>query len=305
MAPINLRSLLQACQKPASAFKWRWIDNLAPSLAYQFSRKPLSGEAALVLTELNRNGIAITSVHALLGRDLCYSELKATVERLERDLADHINTARSAANDPKTEKTFNFSLVVGRRVITPDDIFVRFALHKPILQIANAYFGMYARLRYCNVWHTFATQVSARDSQLWHYDHEDRRILKVFVYLSDVDGGAGPFTYAAGSHSKGKVRQEPAFTRERGKGPKRSNDSQMVKVVPAERWVEGVGPEGTIIFADTRGYHRGGLARERDRIMYHCMFTSSASHKEANQFIERSSSTSLPLDKEQSFALSS
>jgi hypothetical protein len=39
----------------------------------------------------------------------------------------------------------------------------------------------------------------------------------------------------------------------------------------------GTGDAGTIIFADTRGFHKGGEARTRDRLMYTCMYTSQAS----------------------------
>jgi hypothetical protein len=37
------------------------------------------------------------------------------------------------------------------------------------------------------------------------------------------------------------------------------------------------GKKGTIIFADTRGFHKGGEARTRDRLMYNAMYTSPAS----------------------------
>ena len=74
--------------------------------------------------------------------------------------------------------------------------FTRLAVKSPLLQIANAYLGMYTRLRYYNIWHTFATRSKPRESQLWHRDREDLYILKVFIYLRDVDLGAGPFTYA-------------------------------------------------------------------------------------------------------------
>jgi hypothetical protein len=134
---------------------------------------------------------------------------------------------------------------------------------------------MYSRVSYYNIWHTFATPVQARATQLWHRDPEDRYILKVFLYLSDVDDGAGPFTYAAGSHPKAKLRREPASAVD-GDGARRSDDRQMAEAIPAERWVKGTGPKGTLIFADTRGYHKGGLARERDRLLYTCQFLSQA-----------------------------
>jgi len=32
----------------------------------------------------------------------------------------------------------------------------------------------------------------------------------------------------------------------------------MAEVVPADRWVKGAGPRGTIVFAYTHGYPQGG-----------------------------------------------
>jgi hypothetical protein len=281
--------------------KWRYINNLIPSLAYQFGRQPLSGEAARVLSELNQNGIAMTSADKLLGPSSLYDELKSSVESLERNLAHEIAAAQAVANDPRAHKSFIFTLLGERPVLDPCDICVRFPLQNPILQIANAYFDMYTRLRYYNVWHTLPTRAPARDSQLWHRDPEDHYVLKMFVYLSDVDDGAGPVIYAAGSHPKTGLRREPASSH-RKHDAKRSDDNQMAAVLPPDRWIKAVGGKGTIIFADTRGYHKGGLARERDRIMYVCMFTSQAS-KCPNLF-EHPGRISTPLDREQAFALS-
>lgn len=282
-------------------FKWRYVDNLVPSLAYRSNHQPLPHEARRVLAELNRNGVAITSSVILLGSNSLYDELKPAVDHLEKSMEGQIAAVRAAAKNPESHKGYISSLLGDRPTLDPDDIYVRFALQKPILNIANAYFGMRTRLRYYNVWHTLATQVPPRDSQLWHRDPEDYYILKVFVYLSDVDDGAGPVFYAAGSHLKGNLRKEPAYSQKRGDA-RRTDDPQMAEVIPPERWVKATGPKGTIIFADTRGYHKGGLARERDRIMYLCMFTSQAA--KCRDFFERPSTISAQLTKEQAFALS-
>jgi hypothetical protein len=178
-------------------------------------------------------------------------------------------------------------------------VYARFALQDPILHVANAYFGMFTRLRYYNVWHTFATQTEARESQLWHYDREDHFILKVFVYLSDVDDGAGPFTYAAGSHLKRGLSRGPDHFVEGG--VRRSTDRQMAEVASADRWIKAIGRRGTIVFADTRGYHKGGLARTHDRLMYLCMFTSQAS--ESEELFVPGGTLEPPKDKAESFAI--
>lgn len=282
-------------------FTWRYLFNCAPTLAYRMRRQGLAGEAQRVLSDLNRDGIAITSARALFGEEHTFNELCAAFEHLQDAVREPLAQARRSADggEPGAEKKFIFEYLGHRPVLEPHEIYARFALQQSMLQIANAYLGMYTRMRYYNIWHTFKSQAEARQSQLWHRDREDRYILKAFVYLSDVFEGAGPFTYAAGSHGKGDVKEQPeAFVEG---GVKRSNDAQMAKVVAPERWIKGLGPKGTIIFADTQGYHKGGLARERDRIMYTCMYTSPAS--ESQEFLQRGEEIPYPNDQALAFAL--
>lgn len=283
-------------------FTWRYGFNLGPVLSYRFRAHRLIGEAGRVVEELNRTGVAITSVDALLENDSCYQELRKTVEQLELDQTHTLSEAKQSADKSQHigRKTFNMELLGSNPELDPKNVFARFALQKPILQIANAYFGMYTRLRYYNVWHTFASQGEARESQLWHYDREDRYILKLFAYLSDVTKGAGPFTYAPGTHQKKRIYREPEYILEGG--VKRSSDEQMAEVVPSARWQECTGPRGTIVFADTRGYHKGGMARDRDRLMYTCMFTSQAS--QSKELFRPVPAVFQPKSPEQSFALS-
>jgi len=287
---------------------WRYLFNFAPTLGYRLSRRPLSRTVTGVLKDLNRDGIAMASVESLFGEKSCYDELASSVERLELERVAELAAARETANREdasRTEKSFILPLLGPRPLLDITNVWVRFALQKPLLRVANAYFGMYTRLRYYNVWHTFTTRGESRSSQLWHHDRDDLfYILKVFVYLSDVDEGAGPLTYAAGTHSKGKARRQPSYLYKEG-ATTRSDDSQMAQVVPPEQWVKAVGPRGTIVFADTRGYHKGGLAREHDRIMYVCMFTSpSAPLDQVGELFERPAGIVLPQDPGQAFALS-
>jgi hypothetical protein len=137
---------------------------------------------------------------------------------------------------------------------------------------------MYTELRFYNVWRNFKSNAPAMRSQLWHRDREDKGIIKVFLYLDDVDEGAGPFTYAPGTHLHGSIKTEPpSFLEGAARKNPRSTDDQMATVVPPEKWVKALGTKGTVIFADTAGYHKGGLARERDRILFNLMYVSPAS----------------------------
>jgi hypothetical protein len=259
-----------------SEFTWRYVLNFQPTVSYVGSRAKLSDEATRVLHCLNSDGVAITSVDALLGSKSCYPELVRAVDQLEVDKIAEIAAFRASmlsSDDGPNRKKYVVSLLSDARRLDPGEIYTRFALQDPIRQVVNAYYGMYVSLRFCNVWHNFVTQKPPCESQLWHRDPEDRFVIKVFVLMCDVDAGTGPFTYAAGSHPKGHLARHPAYLHKDGETP-RSNDDQMAEVVSRDRWITGIGPRGTIIFADTRGYHKGGLSRERDRILYLCEFFS-------------------------------
>lgn len=300
MSQTAIRRLVRAGRKVE--LTWRCLFNFAPTIAYKLNHDSLDGEAQRVLVDLNREGIAITSASALLGSNSLYDELANAVAMVEHDVADQIEAARAASDDdsPYGSKSFVYYLLGESPTLDSDSIYARFALQSTILKIANGYLGMCTRLRYYNVWHTFATSARPRQSQLWHRDREDHYIFKVFVYLSDVDDGAGPFTYAARTHAKGGIGNEPAYLEE-ADGVRRTDDAQMAEVVPSRHWRKGTGPAGTIVFADTRGYHKGGEARESDRVLYTCMFTSPAS--ESREFFRRPARAPRPQSLELAFAL--
>jgi hypothetical protein len=280
---------------------WRYGLNAAPALSYATSPGALSPGASRALRDLNRDGVAITSVEALGIDQTLYAAMAAEVDRLELQKAGELDEARRMANDTTRigQKTFNIELLGSRPFLDHQHAFCRFALDQALLGVANAYFNMLTRLRYFNVWHTLATNVAPRESQLWHRDREDFLILKAFVYLADVGMEAGPFTYAPGTHPKGPIRQSPEYTLE-GR-VQRSTDQQMAAVVPPERWIQGLGPRGTVVLADTQGLHKGGLARGCDRIMYTCMFTSRAS--DSPELFQRTAPAPEMSDKARTFAL--
>jgi hypothetical protein len=281
---------------------WRYLLNLFPTLSYGFSHPIISAEAARVLQELRRNGVALSSVDNLLGADSNFRELKEEVGKLEANGESDLDRARAAATEESRigKKSFNVELLGEYPLLEPGHVFARFALEGDLLRIANSYFGMYTRLRYYNVWHTFASAGDARESQLWHRDREDFKILKVFVYLSDVDEDAGPLTYVKGSQLSRGLKRNPEYFVEGG--VKRSSDAQMSAAAPPDRWLKATGPNGTIVFADTSGYHKGGLAREHDRLMYVCMFTSPSS--QSKELFRRCGETVRCQDKALSVALS-
>ena len=99
------------------------------------------------------------------------------------------------------------------------------------------------------------------------------RILKVFVCLEDVSETTGPFSYAPGTQLGGDIDKIPASYQEPD-GTHRTTDEMMNEVVPREQWIRATGKRGSVIFADTHGYHKGGHVREGVRLLFTTMYVS-------------------------------
>jgi hypothetical protein len=226
-----------------------------------------------VVEELRRNGCAKSSVRELLPDGGLWDELTEAVSRTQADRADEIRRTKEGAAGT-AYKSYLIEYLGKKPSLDASSVFVRFSLQRPILDLANAYFGMWTLLRQFNVWHNVPTEADPKNSQLWHRDPEDRQILRMFVYMSDVGPQDGPTSYIPASHELGASKIRPEAFLENTAW--RSTDEQMEKTVPRDRWVIATGERGTIWFIDTRGYHKGGHVRGKDRLLYNAMWTSAA-----------------------------
>ncbi len=129
------------------------------------------------------------------------------------------------------------------------DPIIRFALSDAILPIVAACFGENPILYSADVWAILPSLGKQRVlSQNWHRDPETERMIKVFLYLVDADMDAGPFRYVLGSH------KDYFELCEAGKYYPAENADRF----PKERARVFPGPQGTLLFAYTRGLHMGG-----------------------------------------------
>jgi hypothetical protein len=167
---------------------------------------------------------------------------------------------------------------------------VRFGLHPAILDVVNSYFGLCTKLNAMNFWYTLPCDQAAdrRASQRWHRDPEDRSVLKVFAYFTDVDEDAGPFEYIPGSRAGGAYASLWRFARGDGVGGYPPQDV-IENTVPFPERRTMTGPRGTIVFCDTSGLHRGGFGKSRERILATWAYVSPASLHARNYRIDRSS----------------
>jgi hypothetical protein len=277
---MGLKSLLRPIyhKYKNSYFKWYYVDNFSSMAKYKLNGHKLTPAGKKVLEELKQNGICITSVKELFGSEEILDKIIAEVKRIEAEKAAQINEQRKHVGEVADEKTFLFWVLGDTCPLDPDSPFGEFSLSPEVRQVVNGYYGLFPQLRFYNVWRNFKSNAPAMRSQLWHRDREDKGIMKVFLYLEDVDEGAGPFTYAPGTHLHGDIKIDPpSFKEGEGRNNPRSTDEQMATVVPKDKWIVGTGKRGAVIFADTAGYHKGGLARERDRLLFNLLYVSPAS----------------------------
>ena len=276
---VTTKDLVKHKLKREVGLTWR-LFNLGPTLSYRRSGQRPVGEAARVLADLQRDGVAVSSVSALLGSDDCLVEMRQAAAALEGQKATERAAAREAARarGQVGQKTYLVELLGSIPTADPCSPWARFALAPPVRSVANGYFGMVTQVRDYNVWRNVRSETPLRESQLWHRDwREDHYVLKAFVYLEDVDEGRGPFTYVPGTHVRGQRKVEPTTALEGTN--RRATDDQMAAVAPRSEWLTVMGPAGTLLLADTTGWHKGGSARTGDRLLYTCLFGSQAGDK--------------------------
>ena len=189
----------------------------------------LTGLDARICEGLRQDGIFVTSLDAL-GMPGS-SEMFETARSMAMDYAAEAH-ARAAAGE-------KYLMLPSARVMMQPMLFT-WGLADRLLNIAESYLGLPP------AYDGMALVYSVADgkeeaTRRWHRDREDRRMVRIAIYLNDVDAGGGPFELDR-----------------RGRDARQADDPEAIRSCR--------GPEGTVIFADTgRCLHRGKPA-DRDRM---------------------------------------
>lgn len=104
----------------------------------------------------------------------------------------------------------------------------------------------------------------------WHMDWEDRRIIKVIIYLNDVTSGGGPYDYL------------PRQTTAEAIAPLNYynlgylSDAEMLKAVPREKWQSCFAKKGSVVITDTSSvFHRAQPPTTQERFSITFCYTSA------------------------------
>ena len=222
------------------AVKARWR---AANRSRLFRPGPLEPRLERILGDLKRDGIAVARFDELFGSMELYEAAAA-------DARERADRARAEDRLGSSEKK-PFLTKLHPEEFEIDEPYAQIALHPAVVSIANAYVRMRTYLLAVDVWLTAPTAGEAKETQLWHRDTDDYLTPKMFVYFSDVTEGDGPFCYAPRTHPLGDRRQSAEMDE-----TNRTHDDQMARIVPESEWVVATGTAGTVILADTCGYHK-------------------------------------------------
>ena len=127
-----------------------------------------------------------------------------------------------------------------------------------ILSTASLYFNSPFKLDYAHVWWSFRNdQKVTEKTQFFHRDLDSFNLLKFFVYLSDVDENSGSNQYIMFSHNNYL-----------NKKISRNNISESeLSETTKKNIFTFTGKSGSVIAANTFGYHRGKTPISNDRLM--------------------------------------
>jgi hypothetical protein len=253
----------------------RLLANRAARRRYAHEPPVLDGVQQGILERLRNEGYA-TIPFSELAPDLwgeLESEATRFVSETEAELAREKGGGESALRR-REGKEFVVRKYAYDVELSLDDPWLQLGLNTRMLDIANAYLGMWAKLEYVDVWYTPPAEDSERrSSQRWHRDFNDRHLLKAFLYLVDVDDETGPFEYVPRTAPGNELDYLWPW---RPLGENYPPEHELTEKI-ADRTVSFTAPKGTIIFCNTCGFHRGGFAKGKARALATVTYSSPAS----------------------------
>lgn len=184
-----------------------------------------------------------------------------------------INASRDklahAQNLPQSRNKAFFSQLLDAGDRGLDTIFIRFALSDKVLKTTAKYLGVAPFLESVELLYSKPVQGPPAQSQQWHKDRTDHKILKVFVYINDVTARHGPLSLLPRPQSE-KV---PEFLFHY------LSDDEMAKHADLSKAVALTGAAGNTILIDSQtSYHLGSRCQE-PRLAYVAYFSSGFGYR--------------------------
>ncbi|HEU5304162.1 MAG TPA: hypothetical protein VFU40_05910 [Gemmatimonadales bacterium] len=196
---------------------------------------------------------------------------------------------------PQSRNKAFFSQLLAASDLGLDGPFMRFALDEKLLATTARYLGVAPFLESVELLYSKPIDGQPAQSQQWHRDRTDRRIIKVFVYAVDVTARQGPLSLLSRSDSARVPELLFHYV----------PDDQMARYVDPGRTVALTGPAGTTVMTDTQAcYHLGSRCQE-PRLAYIAYYSSGFGYRRREATWQVPESARASLSPLQGFALGS
>lgn len=181
-----------------------------------------------------------------------------------------INAAKKVASEMKpniyNEQNKFVIHANSQQIMEFPEIFL-WGLEQRLLNIVEHYLGLPVAYHGAYFRRDIANKLEI-GSRLWHIDPEDRKVLKIIVYVNDVGEQQGPFQYLPQTLTPNLVK---SLNYSYGYIP----DQTMQKFISPNNYKSCIGNSGTVIFAATGSiFHRGKPPEASERFSIFFDYTS-------------------------------
>jgi 16S rRNA (guanine527-N7)-methyltransferase len=155
-----------------------------------------------------------------------------------------------------------------------DDPWLRIAVSSRLLDVVDAYLGMWGKLTHCNQVYKAAPPEDTESWENWHRDAQDKRLVRVVLHFSDVQAGTDQLEYVPGSTGDGPYA---ALWPWAPGGRRVAPATEFAELVP-DSAIRTLSPRaGTIVLWNASGLHREGATARGPQILWKCSYSSPAS----------------------------
>jgi hypothetical protein len=227
---------------------------------HQRNLPALNASDRLIVDVLKKDGVYITSLSEL--------GLAST------------STMWAIANNYAQEMVNHSNMHAGYmlpQIYTVTDLpeFLAWGIEKRLQNIIENYIGLPIAFHGVHVRKDYPNEQQS-ETLLWHKDSEDRRMIKVIIYLNDVTEKHGPFEYIPlPVNFLEQVKYYRLDYELWRSGFLGINNEKMMKIIPQSAWKSCTGKAGTVIFADTRNILHHGTVKQKERVTIFFAYTAN------------------------------
>lgn len=196
--------------------------------------------------------------YVLFGRG-AFPELQHALESHGPDVERAVGEAADKALQASANKQM-LTTVISNNGFFDYPEFMRFAVSRPLVDLAARYFGRIPVLTAVSLWWSPPNE-SMQQSQLFHCDGEDARQLKFFFNVSDVTVEQGPFTLLPGEVSD-RIRAAKGIV------ARKVSDEEITEFGALDERLTLTGKAGEGACVDTcRCLHYGSRGNSKSRVV--------------------------------------